>query len=130
MNALLQYGGHKNAEKNNEMVIQNRLDIDLAKNLTLTADYSFKWRMKEISNRSVKVPYTDNVSGDLILMDSWRSVDYYKQTLARYNTHNYNIYLTWNPTWGQHHLTMMAGFNGENYRYHDLVVDRLDLHTL
>lgn len=129
MNALLQYGGHKNAEKNNEMVIQNRLDIDLAKNLTLTADYSFKWRMKEISNRSVKVPYTDNVSGDLILMDSWRSVDYYKQTLARYNTHNYNIYLTWNPTWGQHHLTMMAGFNGENYRYHDLVVDRLDLLT-
>ncbi len=128
MNALLNYGKHTNSEKNNEMVVQNRLDIDLYKNLTLSADYSFTWRTKEVANRSVKVPYSEKV-GVTSYINNFRTVDKYKQTIARYQTHNYNVYLTWNPTWDDHHLTLMGGYNGEYYRYHALTAERYDLMT-
>lgn len=128
MNALLNYGKHTNSEKNNEMVVQNRLDIDLYKNLTLSADYSFTWRTKEIGNRSVLVPYSEK-EGVTSYINNFRSVDKYKQTIARYQTHNYNVYLTWNPTWDDHHLTLMGGYNGEYYRYHALTAERYDLMT-
>lgn len=128
MNALLNYGKHKNINKNREMVVKNNLTFDLYKNLTLNADYSFTWRMKEISNRSVKVPYSA-AEGSTALIDNFRSVDSYHQQLARYQTHIYNVYLNWNPTWEQHHLGLTAGYNGEMYRYHSLEAKRMDLMT-
>lgn len=128
MNALLNYGKHTNTQKNSEMMIKNTLDIDLYENLTLSADYSYTWRSKELASRSVKVPYSMK-EGVISYIDNFRSVDLYSQTLARYQTHNYNVYLTWNPVWDEHHLTLMAGYNGEMYRYHALSADRNDLLT-
>ena len=128
MNALLIYGKHKNTNLNREMVVQNSLTFDLYKNLTLNADYSFTWRMKEISNRSVKVPYSAK-EGTTDLIENFRSVDSYHQQLARYQTHSYNVYLRWTPTWDKHHLTLTAGYNGEMYRYHSLEAERMDLMT-
>lgn len=128
MNALLLYGKHSNLNINREMVIQNTLTFDLYKNLTLNADYSFTWRMKEISNRSVKVPYSAKV-GTTNLIENFRSVNSYHQQLARYQTHNYNVYLRWTPSWDKHNLTLTAGYNGEMYRYHSLEAERMDLMT-
>lgn len=128
MNAVLLYGKHSNTNLNREMMIKNSLTFDLAKNLTLNADYSFTWRMKEISNRSVKVPYS-NKEGTTGVIEDFHSVNSYHQQLARYQTHNYNVYLCWNPTWDKHHLTLTAGYNGEMYRYHSLEVERMDLMT-
>lgn len=128
MSALLLYGKHKNENINREMVVQNTLTFDITKQLTLNADYSFKWRLKEISNRSVKVPYSSK-EGTTDYIDNFRSVDSYHQQLARYQTHNYNVYLRWAPTWDRHSLTVTAGYNGEMYRYHSLEAERLDLMT-
>ena len=128
VNALLLYGKHKNLNINREMVMQHMLTFDLAKNLTLNADYSLTWRMKEISNRSVKVPYSAK-KGTTDLIENFRSVDTYHQQLARYMTHNYNVYFRWSPTWDKHHLTLTAGYNGEMYRYHSLEAERMDLMT-
>ena len=128
VNALLLYGKHKNLNINREMVMQHMLTFDLAKNLTLNADYSLTWRMKEISNRSVKVPYSAK-EGTTDLIENFRSVDTYHQQLARYMTHNYNVYFRWSPTWDKHHLTLTAGYNGEMYRYHSLEAERMDLMT-
>ena len=128
MSALLLNGKHKNENINREMVVQNTLTFDITKQLTLNADYSFKWRLKEISNRSVKVPYSSK-EGTTDYIDNFRSVDSYHQQLARYQTHNYNVYLRWAPTWDRHSLTVTAGYNGEMYRYHSLEAERLDLMT-
>lgn len=128
MSALLMNGKHKNTNINREMVLRNTLTFDLYKNLTLNADYSFTWRMKEITNRSVKVPYSAK-EGTTDLIENFRSVDSYHQQLARYQTHNYNVYVRWNPTWDDHHLTLTAGYNGEMYRYHSLSAERMDLVT-
>lgn len=128
MSALLLYGKHKNENINREMVVQNTLTFDITKQLTLNADYSFKWRLKEISNRSVKVPYSSK-EGTTDYIDNFRSVDSYHQQLARYQTHNYNVYLRWAPTWDRHSLIVTAGYNGEMYRYHSLEAVRLDLMT-
>ncbi|MBP5658746.1 MAG: TonB-dependent receptor [Paludibacteraceae bacterium] len=128
MNALLIYGKHKNTNINREMVMQHSLSFDLYKNLSLNADYSLTWRMKEISNRSVKVPYSCK-EGTTDVIENFRSVDSYHQQLARYITHNYNVYLRWTPTWGKHSLTLTAGYNGEMYRYHSLEAERMDLMT-
>ena len=128
VNALLLYGKHKNLNINREMVMQHMLTFDLAKNLTLNADYSLTWRMKEISNRSVKVPYSAK-EGTTDLIENFRSVDTYHQQLARYMTHNYNVYFRWSPTWDKHHLTLTAGYNGEMYRYHSQDAERMDLMT-
>lgn len=128
VNALLLYGKHKNLNINREMVMQHMLTFDLAKNLTLNADYSLTWRMKEISNRSVKVPYSAK-EGTTDLIENFRSVDTYHQQLARYMTHNYNVYFRWSPAWDKHHLTLTAGYNGEMYRYHSQEAERMDLMT-
>lgn len=128
MSALLLNGKHKNENINREMVVQNTLTFDITKQLTLNADYSFKWRLKEISNRSVKVPYSSK-EGTTDYIDNFRSVDSYHQQLARYQTHNYNVYLRWAPTWDRHSLIVTAGYNGEMYRYHSLEAVRLDLMT-
>ena len=128
MSAILLNGKHKNVNRNREMIIKNSLTFDLYKDLTLNADYSFTWRMKEIRNRSVKVPYSCK-EGTTDLIEDFRSVDSYRQQLARYQTHNYNIYARWTPTWDRHHLTLTAGYNGEMYRYHSTVAERMDLMT-
>jgi len=128
MNALLIYGKHKNTNINREMVMKHSLSFDLYKNLSLNADYSLTWRMKEISNRSVKVPYSCK-EGTTDVIENFRSVDSYHQQLARYMTHNYNVYLRWTPTWDKHSLTLTAGYNGEMYRYHSLEAERMDLMT-
>ena len=128
MSALLLNGKHKNVNTNREMVLQNTLTFDITKNLTLNADYSFKWRLKEITNRSVKVPYSCK-EGVTDYIDNFRSVNSYHQQLARYQTHNYNVYLSWTPNWDRHYLAVTAGYNGEMYRYHSLEAERLDLMT-
>ena len=56
-------------------------------------------------------------------------MDAYHQQLARYQTHNYNVYLRWSPTWDKHSLTLTAGYNGEMYRYHSQEAERMDLMT-
>ena len=128
MNAVLLYGKHSNTNINREMVIKNNLTIDLYKHLTLNADYSFTWRLKEINNRSVKVPYSTK-EGTSALIEDFHSVDSYHQQLARYQTHSYNVYLRWDPSWNKHHLTLTAGYNGEMYRYHSTEAARMDLTT-
>ena len=128
MSAILLNGKHKNVNRNREMIIKNSLTFDLYKDLTLNADYSFTWRMKEISNRSVKVPYSCK-EGTTDLIEDFRSVDSYRQQIARYQTHNYNVYIRWTPTWDKHHLTLTAGYNGEMFRYHSTVAERMDLMT-
>lgn len=128
MNALLNFGKHTNTNRNREMLMKHTLDIDLYKNLTLSGDYSLTWRNKEISNRSVKVPYSAT-EGQISLIDNFRSVDSYHQQLARYITHTYNVYLKWNPSYGEHKLGITAGYNGEMYRYHSLEATRMDLMT-
>jgi len=129
MNAVLNYGKHTNTQLNREMALTNSLTFDLCKDLTLNGDYSFKWRVKEIANRSVKVPYSESTDGTISYIDNFRSVDKYHQQIARYINHNYNVYLKWNPTWGQHHLTLTGGYNGDQYRYHSLEAERSDLMT-
>ncbi len=126
MSAILLNGKHKNVNRNREMIIKNSLTFDLYKDLTLNADYSFTWRMKEICNRSVKVPYSCK-EGTTDLIEDFRSVDSYRQQLARYQTHNYNVYVRWAPTWGKHNLNITAGYNGEMFRYHSTVAERMDL---
>ena len=128
MSAILLNGKHKNVNRNREMIIKNSLTFDLYKDLTLNADYSFTWRMKEINNRSVKVPYSCK-EGTTDLIEDFRSVDSYRQQIARYQTHNYNVYIRWTPTWDKHHLTLTAGYNGEMFRYHSTVAERMDLMT-
>jgi len=128
VSALLLYGKHKNRILNREMVMKHTLDFILYKNLTLSGDYSFTWRTKEIANRCVKVPYS-MVAGETAYIDNYRSVDNYHQQIARYQTHTYNVYLKWTPTWDKHHLQVMAGYNGEMYRYHSIEASRSNLMT-
>ena len=128
MNAVLLNGKHKNTNRNREIILKNSLTFDLYKDLTLNADYSFTWRMKEINNRSVKVPYS-NKEGTTGVIEDFHSVDSYHQQIARYQTHSYNVYVRWNSTWDKHHFTLTAGYNGEMYRYHSTEATRMDLMT-
>lgn len=128
VSALLLYGRHTNRVQNRELTMKHSLDIDLCKNLTLSGDYSFTWRTKGTYNRSVRVPYS-SVQGQIAYIENYRSIDKYTQEQNVYLTHNYNIYLKWNPTWGDHHLTLMGGYNGENYRYQSLGISRSELIT-
>ncbi len=128
MNALLNYGKHTNHEYNRELMMQHMLSFDLAKNLTLNGDYSMTWRFQEIMNRSVRVPYSAK-EGTTEYIENFRSVNSLYQKLARFLTHNYNVYLLWTPSWNRHNLAITAGYNGEMYQYHSLKAERMDLMT-
>lgn len=129
MNAVLNQGKHFNNERNREFVIKNDIELQLMKDWTVNADYSYLYRNYEFDSRRVPVPYS-SIEGSTQWMDAAQlsiARDQYARRMTSRTTQIYNVYTTWAPSFGDHNLKLMAGLNGEIYHNNSMVAERYDL---
>ncbi len=129
LNAILNYGKHKNVEKNREFMMKNDVVLSLTKDWTINADFGYVFRNYEAENRRVSVPYSD-IAGVVSYIDpatTSLSRNQYAQRHTRISQTTYNAYTTYAPKFGEHSLTIMAGTNGEIYSHRSLKAARYDL---
>lgn len=129
LNAILNYGKHFNKERNREFVVKNDIEIQLMKDWTLNADYSYLFRNYEFDSRRVPVPYSQ-YEGVVSWMDPAQvslARDQYARRLTSRTTQIYNVFTTYSPSFGNHNIKVMLGLNGEIYRNNSLKAERYDL---
>lgn len=128
-NALLNYGKHKNQDQNREFLFKNQLTLTPVKDLTIIGEYSYLFRYMNREMRRVNVPYSNTVGQEEWITGSDDSMcwDMFTRGITGNTTQTINAYATWNPSFGDHNLTVTAGFNGEIYRHLYFKGERQDL---
>lgn len=128
-NALLNYGKHKNKDQNREYLVKNQITITPIKDLTIVGDYAYLFRNLNREMRRVPVPYsnTRGTTGWIEGSDDSMCWDMFTRGMTNNTTQSINAYATYDPTFGQHHFTVTAGFNGEIYRHLYFKGERQDL---
>ncbi len=128
-NALFNYGKHKNKMQNREFLVKNQIEITPLKDLSVIADYSYLFRNINNEMRRVNVPYSSTVgeTGWITGSDDSMCWDMFTRGMTNNITQTINAYATYNPRFGDHHVTLTAGFNGEIYRHLYFKGERQDL---
>jgi TonB-linked SusC/RagA family outer membrane protein len=128
-NALLNYGKHYVKDQNREYLIKNQLVATPLKDLTITADYSYLFRNLNREMRRTNVPYSNTVGvvNWIDGSDDSMCLDLFTRGMTNNTTQTINAFATYNPTFGDNHITVTAGFNGEIYRHLYFKGERQDL---
>ncbi|WP_289740593.1 TonB-dependent receptor [Muribaculum intestinale] len=128
-NALMNYGKHKNKDQNREYLVKNQLTVTPIKDLSIVADYSYLFRSLNREMRRVNVPYSNTIGTINWITGSDDSMcwDMFTRGMTQNITQTINAYATYNPTFGENHITVTGGFNGEIYRHLYFKGERQDL---
>ncbi|MGN0048957.1 MAG: TonB-dependent receptor [Bacteroides sp.] len=117
----------RNSRGKKDFIISNQLDIDLMKDLVLTASYAYKYRNHTINRRSMPFEYLDK-SGSVKTFTSGSITDYYQELHGNTNHHAVNMYGTYEHTWNNsHNFKVVAGMQYEDQRFTQLSVKKNDL---
>lgn len=128
-NALLNYGKHSNMDQNREFLVKNQLTITPVKDLMIVGEYAYLFRNLNREMRRVNVPYS-NTQGEIGWIegsDDSMCWDMFTRGMTNNTTQTINAYATYDPSFGDHNLTVTAGFNGEIYRHLYFKGERQDL---
>jgi len=127
MMAALINGKHRNINDDKYVIIGNQFDIDLAKDLKLTASHSYKFRYRKYANRCVNVPYSTQ-EGNVQWLTTGQSSNNYNEQHYYSSDNNFNIYATYQHNFEKkHNLTAVMGWQYENYASSSIKVKRKDL---
>lgn len=111
---LLGEGSHRNIDRKTDFTNISRLNITPIKQLTITADFTYRFYQARNTNRSNNMYYRKNPGEEL---GSYSSGAGLNQLTEIVNTRNYyavNAFATYSDTFKDaHHLTVMAGYNYE-----------------
>jgi len=125
--AALIYGKTTNSNTEHELRTTNRFEIRPIKQLTIAADYTYKFRYTEGKNRQVNVPYS-TAPGNTIWLTNGNFEDWYAEKHYRVNEHSLNVYATYEDTFkDDHHLTILIGSQYEVYREENTYMKKKDL---
>jgi len=125
--ATLIYGKTTNRNTEREFRTTNRFEIRPVKQLTIAADYTYKFRYREYQNRQVNVPYS-NAPGKTYWLTTGNWEDWYQEQHYRVNEHSLNVYATYEDTFkDDHHLTILLGTQYENYHEDNMKMRKQDL---
>lgn len=116
---------HANNQK--YIIIGNRFDIDIFKDLVLTVDYSYKYRGRLNKVRNHNLHYS-NKQGEEKTIVTGNFKDYYRENHYEDNEHNLNVYGTYTHTWNKaHNFTALAGYQYRGARNTYLSLQQLAL---
>ena len=116
---------HANNQK--YIIIGNRFDIDIFKDLVLTVDYSYKYRGRLNKVRNHNLHYS-NKQGEEKTIVTGNFKDYYRENHYETNEHNLNVYGTYTHTWNKaHNFTALAGYQYRGARDTYLRLEQLNL---
>ena len=117
----------RNSRGNKDYIISNQLDIDVFKDLVITASYAYKYRNRIYERRSMPFEYLDK-SGTVKTFTSGAITDYWQELHGNTNRHSVNVYGTYTHTWyKQHNFKAVAGMQYEDQRFTQLSVKQNDL---
>lgn len=116
---------HQNNQK--YIIIGNRFDIDIFKDLVLTVDYSYKYRKRLNSVRNYNLHYS-NKQGEEKTIITGNFKDFYRENHYETNEHNLNAYATYTHTWNKaHNFKALAGYQYRGSRDTYLQLQQLAL---
>lgn len=117
----------RNSRGNKDFIISNQLDIDITKDLVLTASYAYRYRNRTNNRRSMPFDYLDK-SGSVKTFTSGSITDYYQEIHGNINRHSINVFGTYTHTWkDSHNFKAVAGMQYEDHRTTELNVKKNDL---
>lgn len=117
----------RNSRGNKDYIISNQLDIDVFKDLVITASYAYKYRNRIYKRRSMPFEYLDK-SGTVKTFTSGAITDYWQELHGNTNRHSVNVFGTYTHTWNkQHNFKTVAGMQYEDQRFTQLNVKQNDL---
>ena len=117
----------RNSRGNKDLIISNQLDIDVYKDLVITASYAYRYRNRTNNRRSMPFDYLDK-SGSVKTFTSGSITDYYQEIHGNINHHSINVFGTYTHTWNNsHNFKAVAGMQYEDHRTTELSVKKNDL---
>ncbi len=106
----------RNSRGNKDFIISNQLDLDVFKDLVITAQYNYRYRSRLVTYRSMLFDYLDK-SGVVKTFSSGMVNNYYEEQHGDLNRHSLNVYGTYNHTWnGVHNFKAVAGLQYDHQR--------------
>lgn len=93
----------RNSRKSKNMVLSNRFDADVTKDLVLTGMYAYRYRNNLQTHRNMPFDYSREV-GNVLSFTSGTIYDYYQEVHNNLNNHNLNIYGTFKKDVNDHFL--------------------------
>lgn len=119
-------GRSRNSKNNRYLTISNQVDINLFKNLVLTAAYDYRQRDRLYKYRNNTFDYS-RAEGVIETFTSGSVENSYTEQNYGYKGHNLNVYGTYENHWGDHYLKVVAGGQYQTYRSSSLNVSQTDL---
>ncbi len=113
----LESGTMRGYEKGTEFTNMTEAVLKLAKGLTLTGNYSYREYRSDYSYRQTK-QYYSKYPGQMELSSlSQLNQDKLRERSDKEAWHFINIFATYQKDFGNHHFTLMGGFNQEDHTY-------------
>lgn len=117
----------RNSRGNKDLIISNQLDIDVFKDLVITASHAYRYRNRTNNRRSMPFDYLDK-NGTVKTFTSGSVTDYYQEIHGNINRHSINVFGTYTHTWkDSHNFKAVAGMQYEDHRTTELSVKKNDL---
>lgn len=117
----------RNTRSNKYIILTNRFDASITKDLVLTASYGYKFQNRLYKYRNMPFEYSRQ-EGVFQQFTSGTIYDYYQENHYNAHDHNANVYATYNNTWNKsHNFTAVLGSQYEDYHVSSLTVKQNDL---
>ena len=117
----------RNSRGKKDLIISNQFDVDIFKDLVLTASYAYRYRKGQTNHRSMPYNYVDK-NGYEKTFTSGSITDYYQEIHQDIYHHSLNIFGTYSHTWNNsHNFKAVAGMQYEDHRLTELDVRKNDL---
>ncbi len=115
---MMMQGLHPGQNKKTNFMTTSRLNITPIKQLTIAADFTYRFQQNRNNTRSNPLPFRKAPDEDIKYYSSGAGQDDFKESLANYDYYSANVVATYKDTFKDaHNLTVMAGYNYENRNY-------------
>ena len=116
-------GSHRNVKRTTDFSNTSRLVITPFKQLSITADFTYRFFQTRNTSRSQNMTYRVYPDGPLQSYVSGAGEDRLDESVNTRNYMSYNVYATYTDTFaGAHNLTVTAGYNNESLKIKNIGV--------
>ena len=115
---MMMEGLHPGQQRKTNFMTTSRLNITPIKQLTIAADFTYRFQQNRNNTRSNAIPFRKAPDEDIKYYSSGAGQDDFKETLYNYDYYSANLVATYKDTFKDaHNLTVVAGYNYENRNY-------------
>lgn len=119
---VLAEGKHRNVKRRTEFSNMTRIDIKPIKELTVTADFTYRFSQSRNTYRSNSFNYRVTPDGPLETYNTGAGLNELTEEANTRNYYTVNAFATYNDTFANdHNLTVMAGYNYESFDYKNIM---------